>query len=199
VTVRTPRTRSGCTRALPSAALVAAALLPAALSLPDSAAAAKRSSGPTPSQVRAAVSRATHSRNVWATVNICNTRRHPDVVGFRVQMPGLGFAANLYADVQVEYWSAATRHFRPVPNGSGSLGSVVRLGRATTGTHQSGVTFVIKRPPSGVHFAFRGVATFRWKRGNKVLGSTTRNTGHGYPHVDFGDPAGYSAGTCTIG
>ncbi len=149
--------------------------------------------------MRAAVSRATHSRNVWATVNICNTRRHPDVVGFRVQMPGLGFAANLYADVRVEYWSAAAKHFRPVPNGSGSLGSVLWLGRATTGTHQSGVTFVIKRPPAGVHFVFRGVATFRWKRGNKVLGSTTRNTGHGYQHVDFGDPAGYSAGTCTIG
>jgi len=178
---------------------VAVALLSAALSLPGSAAAAKRGSGPTAAQVRAAVSRATRSRNVWATVNICNTRRHPYVLGFRVQMPGLGFGADLYADVRVEYWSASTKHFQSVPSGSGSLGALVSLGRATTGTHQSGVTFRIKRPPSGVRYLFRGVATFKWKLGGRVLGSTTRKTGRGYQHVDYGDPAGYSAGTCAIG
>ena len=186
------------TRRLPITALVAAALVPAALALPGSRAAAKPSSGPTAAQERAAVRRATRSRNLWATVNICNTRRHPDVIGFRVQMPGLGFGANLSAEVRVEYWSPAAKHFRPVPGRSGSLGSVVSLGRATTGTHQSGVSFPIQKPPSGVHYVFRGVATFKWKLGSKVLGSTTRTTGHGYRHVDQSDPAGYSSGTCTI-
>ena len=182
----------------PITPLVAVALL-ATLLLPGSATAAKRRSGPTAAQVRAAVSRATRSRNLWATVNICNTRRHPYVVGFRVQMPGLGFGTYLSADVRIQYWSGATTGFQAVPSGSGSLGSVVSLGRATTGTHQSGVTFVIKRPPSGVRYLFRGVATFKWKLGSKVLGSTTRTTGRGYQHVDYGDPAGYSAATCTIG
>ena len=181
------------------AALFAAALVPAALALPAFAAAATRSSGPTAAQVRTAVNRATHSRNVWATVNICNTRRHPYVIGFRVQMPGLGFVANLSADVRVEYWSATARHFQPVPGRSGALRSTISLGPATTGTHQNGVSFPIRKPPSGIHYLFRGVATFKWKRGSKVLGSTTRKTGRGYQHVDQGDPAGYSAGTCTMG
>ena len=182
----------------PTAALLAVALVPAALAAPGSAAAAKPSSGPTAAQVRVAVGRATRSRSVWATVNICNTRRHPYVIGFRVQMPGLGFGANLSAEVRVEYWSPAAKRFRPVPRGSGSLGSLVSLGRATTGTHQSGVSFPIQKPASGIHYVFRGVAAFEWKLGGKVLGRTTRSTGGGHRHVDQGDPAGYSAGTCTI-
>ncbi len=186
------------TRREPITALVATALVAAAPALPGSAAAATRSSGPTAAQVRAAVSRAKRSGNVWTTINICNTRRHPYMIGFRVQMPGLGFGANLSADIRVQYWSPTAKRFQPVRGRTGALGASVSLGRATTGTHQGGVSFPFQKPPPGAHYVFRAVATFTWKLGHRVLGSTTRATGHGYRHVDQGDPAGYSAGTCTI-
>jgi hypothetical protein len=31
-----------------------------------------------------------------------------------------------------------------------------------------------------------------------VLGRVVRNTGHGYHHVDFSQPPGFNAATCTI-
>src|SRR6516225_9959914 len=51
--------------------------------------------GPTRAQIRAAIHRALHSRVLWATVNICDTMHHQNVIGIRGQMPSLSFAAGL--------------------------------------------------------------------------------------------------------
>ena len=47
----------------------------------------RASTGPTAAQIRIATRRAVNSPNLWATVNICDTTRHPGIVGIRVQMP----------------------------------------------------------------------------------------------------------------
>jgi hypothetical protein len=179
-------------------ALATATVLLAALSAPATGVAAQRAStGPTAAQIRIATRRAVNSPNLWATVNICNTTRHPGIVGIRVQMPGLGFTARLYTDVRLEYWSPSGKPFQPVPGGGDS--GLISLGRANRGTPQGGVMFSVKSPTAGGHYVFRGVATFEWKLSGRLLAKTVRTTGHGYKHVDFGDPAGHNAGTCTIG
>jgi hypothetical protein len=169
------------------AGVLAAAL---ALSASPALAAAERHHEPSAAQVKAALARAARSPDLWATVNICDTPRYPDTIGIRGQMPGLGFAARLYMRVRVEYWSDETRRFELVPG----VDQTVSVGRATRGVHQSGVTFQFI-PPAGT---LRGLVTFEWKRSGRVLGRLTRKTGHGYQHVDFADPPGYSAGTCSI-
>jgi hypothetical protein len=164
------------------AALIGLALVAAA---PVSAAAR----APTAKQIKAAVGHARRSKNLWATVNICDTRKHPNVLGIRGQMPALGFAANLSLSVAVDYWSTRDKRFEPVPG----LSQRVPLGTFTTGVHQGGATFSFK-PPAKLN----GTVTFEWRRGGKLLGRAHESTVGGEKRVDGGDPPRHSAATCRI-
>jgi hypothetical protein len=173
-------------RLAPAIALVLAALagLPAQVALSQ-----QSSRSPTAAQIRAAIRRAEHSRDLWATINICNTKRNRHIIGIRGQMPSLGFASRLSMDVQIDYWSFKDRRFKPDPGVTKSI----LLGRVTNGLRQGGVSF--RFPPPVI---LSGEITFTWRRQGKVLGHAHRKTGHGLKHVDFGDPPGYSTATCRI-
>jgi hypothetical protein len=171
-----------------SASLLALVAYPSATASAR-ATARKPSKGPTAAEVRAAVARAARSRDLWATINICNTPRNPAKIGIRGQMPALGFTSRLYMDVRIEYWSGSDKRFKPT-----NARQLIALGRTARAVHQSGAIFPFN-PGAGI---LRGVITFQWRLGRKVIGKVVRRTGHGYQHVDFGDPPGYSAGLCTI-
>jgi hypothetical protein len=145
---------------------------------------------PTRGRIHAAVLRAERSRDLWATVNICNTKHYPNVIGIRGQMPSLGFLAMLDLDVAVDYRPAADKSFRPVPG----VKHTVALGRVQTGLRQGGWQFRFK-PHAG---SLRGSVTFRWRLGGKVLGRVTRTTEQGHHDADFGDPPRYSRAKCVI-
>jgi len=149
--------------------------------------------GPTASQIRAALAKAKHSPNLWATVNVCMSAPGQDTVGIRGQMPSLGFATTLTMDVSVSYWNNSTSMFDPV-----GATSTVSLGKGTKGIHQGGVSFPFAPPGTGSQYIVRGTVTFEWSLGSKLIGKVTRNTGHGYPNVAFSNPPGFSAGTCTL-
>jgi hypothetical protein len=149
------------------------------------------STNPTAAQIRAAVQRAERSRQVWATVNICNTRRHPHTIGIRGQMPALGFPSSMSMSIMVDYLSP-THRFEPVPH----VQRFVQLGRPAQGFWQGGVMFSFAKPSATV--VLRGMVTFDWKRSGRVIGSTTRYTVHGIKHVDDADPPGYSTATCML-
>lgn len=153
------------------------------------AAAPKPVHGPSAAQIRAAVRRAQRSRNLWATINICNTKRYRDVIGIRGQMPALGFETNLSMEIQVDYWNIAQKKFVPDPG----VKLPVALGRATNGLHQGGVSFRF-HPPADLS----GQISFTWKLAGKVIGHAHRTTQGGLKHVAFGDPPGHSATTCRI-
>ena len=189
--------------------LVAAAV--AGISAPGVAAASKPSKakkthhkkkGPTEAQkIQAAVKSAERSPDLWATVNVCTSTPTQDTVGIRGQMPSLGITATLLMNLSVSYWNGST--FAPVPANPGqptpgTASDSLSLGQGTHGIHQGGVNFNITPPASGSTYVVRGTITFEWKVGSKVVGTVTRNTGHGYANVGFGNPPGYSAGTCTL-
>jgi hypothetical protein len=157
-----------------------------------SATLAGRAAGATPSasQIHKAVSRAKRSKQLWATINICNTHRHPETLGIRGQVPALGFSSSISIEISVDFWNPQTKRFKPDPN----TARVIRLGSPRTGVHQRGVTFRFD-PHAG---RFRGNATFTWRRGGKLLGRIDRVTTGGHRDADFGDPRGFSAATCTI-
>jgi hypothetical protein len=150
--------------------------------------------GPTAKQIHSAVMNAARSPDLWATVNVCTSAPTGDEVGVRGEMPSLGFAATLVMNMSVQYWNYTDSQFEPVSDAT----STISLGKGTHGIHQGGVSFPFAPPATGNQFLVRGTVTFEWKLGTKVLGTVSRQTGHGYPNVAFSNPPGFSAGTCTL-
>ena len=145
---------------------------------------------PTPAQIQTAVRRAEHSKSLWATVNICDTRRYPKTFGVRGQMPALGFASWLTMVVRVDYYSTTKKRFLPA-----GATMRVRLGRLSFGLQQDGATFGPFKRHAGLLDAS---IQFLWKRSGKLLGQATRGTTAGHPDADFGSPPHFSASQCRI-
>jgi hypothetical protein len=155
------------------------------------AGAATQASGPSSAQIRAALATAERSGALWATVNICNTSRHRDVIGIRAQQPALGFSSTLFVRIEVEYWSGTAYRPDPAPGAT----KLLRLGTASGGsTRQAGWSFQFG-PHAGT---LRGLVRYQWVHGSRVLGSTTRVTTQGHNGVRYADPPGYSAAKCAI-
>jgi hypothetical protein len=146
--------------------------------------------GPSPSRIRSAIRSAERSKQLWATINICNTRHHKREVGIRGQMPSLGFRAKMYMTFEVTYRLGTKGPFKPLP----STKATVLAGQASNKALQVGRTYPFQ--PSSAWLA--GSVTFSWALGKRVLGSTTRETTGHHHHVDFADPPGYSRAVCRI-
>lgn len=145
---------------------------------------------PSPSQIRTAVRRAESSRRLWATINICDTRRYPRTIGLRGQMPTLGFSASLSMHIESEYWFSSKKRFEPIPG----VAKLLTLGRASSGLRQGGASF-----PLNAHAGLlSGMIVFEWKLGGRVLGQTTRQATAGHRDADTGNPPHFSAARCTI-
>ncbi len=138
-------------------------------------------------QIRAAVQAAQHSKLLWATVNICNTARHRNMIGIRGQAPSLPFATSISMRIQVDYWNG--RKFVPDPYATKHVDLRDPAGEVI----QNGANFTF-RPP----VILSGTIEFEWKLAGKVIGRATRLTGHGYKGVVGADPAGYSTATCRM-
>ena len=65
-----------------------------------------------PAQIQKAVQAAEQSKDLWATINICDSRLYPNRIGIRAEMPSLAFAAPMYMTFEVAY--------RPKPNAADS-------------------------------------------------------------------------------
>jgi hypothetical protein len=159
------------------------AVLLALVALPGAASAR----GPSAAAIRAAVRSAESSKLLWATVNICNTKRHPDTIGIRGQAPSLPFASAMSMRIGVDYWNGTK--FAPDPHAI----KVLQLGDPVNRLIQSGANFTFHPP-----VVLSGTIEFEWKLAGKVIGRATRLTGHGDKHVAGGDPPGYSTATCRI-
>jgi hypothetical protein len=125
-------------------------------------------------------------------VNICDTANHPNVIGIRGQLPALGFKTTMSMLVQVDYYVFADARFEPdtvVPRVRVPLGKKAHA----TGLWQGGVKFAFTPP-----VVLSGTVTFQWKLGHRVIGTVTRDTGHGDRRVADSDPPHYSTATCTI-
>lgn len=146
--------------------------------------------GPTPNQINAAIHSAERSKHLWATINVCDTHKHPRTIGIRGEVPALGFPAAISISLGVDFWSKTDKRFEPDPQAS----RMIKLGSVTHGIHQRGVTFQFAAHTGRL----RGTAKFSWTRRGKVLGSIKRVTTARHPDADFGDPSGFSAATCMI-
>jgi hypothetical protein len=172
------------------AVLALAALLALVAALPASATAAPR------------------PKNLWATINVCDTERHPNAMGVRARMPGdyRRRRAQMYVRFRAHYFDEATRIWHNV-RGSG-ISKWIRLGSARVRFRETGYTFRFDPPPAGGRFVLRGVVEFQWRERRRV-GRSKRlrwvvvrraraTTKGGYESTAGADPRGYSSGLCEI-
>lgn len=172
------------------AALVTTVLAAAALVAVGAGGA--QAAGVGPAQIARAVQSAERSRALWATVNICDTRRYRNDFGVRGQMPSLGFSAKLYMVVQVNYWSSKQHRFLPIQSNLAT--TRLSLGSSTNRLEQDGAVFPFSAHTGLLNATF----SFIWTRGGKVIGQTVRRTTAGHRDADHGSPPHYSAAQCRI-
>jgi hypothetical protein len=138
----------------------------------------------------------THSKRLWATINVCDTVGHPDSVGIRGSMPGTGDKTQvMYMRFQVQYFVPADAQWQNLADADSGF---VAVGSAAR-TRQWGYTFTITPPRArAAPYLLRGVVTFEWRDGSDVVHRARKRTAAGHPNTAGSDPAGSTAATCSI-
>jgi hypothetical protein len=137
------------------------------------------------------------SRQLWATIDVCNAPDQPDTVGIRGSMPGDRQPHDtMYMRFRLQYLDGATKHWVDLANGAAS--SFVAVGAASS-ARQAGRSFQLVPVAGEPAFTLRGVVSFQWRRGAKIVQSTSRPTTAGQQSLAGADPPGFSAATCSIG
>jgi hypothetical protein len=136
------------------------------------------------------------SRELWATIDVCNPAKEPDTVGIRGSMPSDGHEKDaMYMRFQLEYLDIKSNVWSMPTHGADS--GYVSVGAAKAG-RQGGSSFQLGAPKGPPGYTMRGVVTFQWRRAGKVVHQATRTTSAGHSNVARADPPGYSAAQCTI-
>ena len=132
----------------------------------------------------------------WATVNVCDTREHPDTIGIRASMPGSRSGRQeRYVRFVVQYFSRADERWYRVAAGGDSGYRSIGAGRRA---RQFGRSFRIE-PGRGRSVLLRGTVFFQWREKGEVVRRASARTRRGHRSNAGDDPRGYSASTCTIG
>jgi hypothetical protein len=134
------------------------------------------------------------TRDLWATVNVCDTRSSPDAMGVRARMPGDGRRHRMFMRFSAQFKDGKT--WRPV---SGKRASRwLYAGSGLFKTEELGYTFSFDAPKAGTGYVMRGLVQFQWRtKKGKVVRRTHRAT-EGHHPTRGADPKGYSAARCRI-
>jgi hypothetical protein len=137
-----------------------------------------------------------NSPDLWATVNVCDTRAHPDTLGIRASMPGTGRdREEMFMRFAVQYYGADRRWHRA---GRRSVSDFLDLGTGTARARQAGWTVKFSRRSLRPQF-LRGLVVFEWRTHGHVLRRAKVVTESGHPSSTGADPKGFSAATCRLG
>jgi hypothetical protein len=158
------------------------------IAAPGTALAAKHKR-PTHAEIAKALHR---SRNLWATVNICDTAGHPNAIGVRGSMPGTGEPGEMWMRFEIEYYTAADKTWHPIGS------QWVKVGSARYRVRQTGYTFTFVPPADGSSWTMRGVVVYQWRVRGRVSFRAQKSTSQGHRNAAGGDPAHASAGVCVI-
>jgi hypothetical protein len=140
-------------------------------------------------------------KDLWATVNVCDTKKSPDDMGVRARAPGDGSRAQIYMRFTAQYRSGGK--WKSV-SGRGRSGWL-RAGSSRFLNQELGYTFSFDPPAAGKSYLMRGFVQFQWRDKRKrhgvvrrvVVRRATRYTAAGHPTKES-DPRGFSRATCTI-
>ena len=146
-----------------------------------------------PHPLLAALVAAAASPGPWATVNVCDTAKHPDAIGIRASMPGTPRHARLAMRFRVQYRgdSGGWTDVAGADSGWRALGT----GRGAP--VESGWSFTFAHSANAV--TLRGMVRFRTRRPGAASRVSELPTTAGHRSSAGADPPGYSAATCTLG
>jgi hypothetical protein len=137
-----------------------------------------------------------HSRQLWATVDVCNPKDQAHTIGIRGSMPGDGHPKDvMYMRFRVQYLDATRKEWLNL--GKGGDSGMLKLGSAAL-ARQGGFSVELAPLAGRPAFTLRGYVTYQWRRGATVLESTNRVTSAGHTSLAGADPRGYSAATCVL-
>lgn len=137
------------------------------------------------------------SPDLWATINVCDTPKHPNTIGVRGSMPGLGNRrSRLALRIVVQYKNKQDGTWRA--GGAGADSGWKRIGSTLRQVIESGQNFTFKPPTDGGSHLLRGEVRFRWTRKGKVVARQRRITQAGHKTTAGADPKRYSAAQCEI-
>lgn len=136
------------------------------------------------------------SPDLWATVNVCDTEAHPDSIGIRASMPGIGRRTQMWIRFQVHYLSRADNKWHTIQENADS--GYRKLGVARRRVIEAGHTFKFLPPPDGGAHTMRGAVTFAWKVKGKTVRRVRELTEAGHRSTVGADPPGFSAAICQI-
>jgi hypothetical protein len=153
----------------------------------------------------APASAAPRPADLWATVNICDTARHPNQVGVRASMPGTGRRGSMYMRFRTHFFDRDRQIWHNV--GGNGVSRWIYAGSSRYEHRQAGFTFAIDPPGGGASFVIRGRVEFQWRERRRsrrtrrvrtvVVRRAEANTKAGYAAAGA-DPPGFSAGLCEI-
>jgi len=134
--------------------------------------------------------------DVWATVNVCDTAKHPNAIGVRASMPGARRAnVRLYMRFRVQ-WKDPTDGLWHNLIDQGDSG-FISVGRPKDGARrQGGYLFRFQAPEKPLRL--RGRVDFQWRIGKRVIKRDVALTEKGHRSGAGSDPKGYSAATCML-
>ena len=97
---------------------------------------------------------------------------------------------------QVQYFRNSTKTWAPADS---TVDSGLRpVGSAKFRRRESGWNFSITPPPAGQSYRLRGIVSFEWRVGKKVVREARKRTRSGHKNTYGADPKGFSAAECTI-
>jgi hypothetical protein len=175
-----------CAKRLPAPVAALAALLLALSVIPASSSGAVRAR---------AASSVLQSRQLWATINVCNPKDQPDVLGVRGSMPSDGRPRDtMYMSFRLQYLNSSTKHWADLAETKPSF-VYVGAGAARQGGQSFQLMPVVGRPA----VTLRGLVEYQWRRGKMVLESTRRPTTAPHTSLAGADPRGFSGASCQLG
>jgi len=139
----------------------------------------------------AAAARPAQGDRLWATVNVCDTSRHPNEVGIRASMPGVPRRAVRRMRFRVQWRDGSRWRFV-----TGADSGWRKLPRSRGRAIESGWSFEFEPPAKAI--TFRGVVGYRWVRNGRIVASAREITESGHRSTAGADPADYSAATCSM-
>jgi hypothetical protein len=134
---------------------------------------------------------------VWATVNVCDTLTRPNQMGIRGSMAGLARNSRMYMRFRVQF-QGTDEVWHTLKSGRLSDSGWVRIATGRRGEHDAGWSFEFKPPASGGAHVLRGVVSFEWRRGKRVVQRSRAFTEAGHPGTAGAEPPDFSAATCEI-
>lgn len=137
-----------------------------------------------------------HSRELWATVDVCGPKDQPETIGIRGSMPGDGQAADtMYMRFRVQYLNPTTGKWLDI--GQGADSGFLKVGSGAL-TRQAGRSFQLALAGSKSSYTLRGYVIFQLRKGSTVIETVARPTAAGHKSLAGADPRGFSSATCVL-